>query len=134
MAENKTEIQKKEAETVEQIERTRSVKVFCPAVDILETKNEINLIADMPGVDKESIDITIEKDVLSLSANVKSNAPEGFSLDYIEYEVGDYQRQFTLSDAIDQKKIKAQYKNGVLTLKLPKAEPVKPKTIKIEAE
>ena len=134
MAENKTEIQKKEAETVEQIERTRSVKVFCPAVDILETKNEINLIADMPGIDKESIDITIEKDVLSLSANVKSNAPEGFSLDYIEYEVGDYQRQFTLSDAIDQKKIKAQYKNGVLTLKLPKAEPVKPKTIKIEAE
>jgi HSP20 family protein len=134
MVENKTEIQKKEAETVEQIERTRSVKVFCPAVDILETKDEINLIADMPGVDKQSIDITIEKDVLSLSANVKSNTPEGFSLDYIEYEVGDYQRQFTLSDAIDQKKIKAQYKDGVLTLKLPKAEPVKPKTIKIEAE
>lgn len=134
MAENKTDIQKKEAETVEQIERTRAGKVFCPSVDIIETKDEIDLMADMPGVDKESIDITIEKNVLSISANVNPNTPEGFVLEYAEYEVGDYLRQFTLSDTMDQKKIKAQYKNGVLTLKLPKAEPVKPRTIKIEAE
>lgn len=130
----KTDLQKREAEQVETVERTRSGKVFYPPVDIIETDEEILLLADMPGADKNSIDITLEKDVLSINANVYPPNMEGFELDYSEYEVGDYQRSFTLSDVVDQERIEASYKNGVLRVRLPKAEPVKPKKITIETE
>jgi len=134
MADKKEEIQKKEAESVETVERTRSGKVFYPLVDIMETEKEIVLFADMPGVDKKGLDMTLEKDVLSIDANVQPVVFDDFELDYAEYEMGDFHRSFTLNDTIDQKKIQASYKNGVLQLTLPKAEPAKPKRIKIVEE
>jgi hypothetical protein len=73
-------------------------------------------------VDQSSIDITIEQDVLTIQGNVGDTTMEGYKLDYQEYEMGDFQRSFTLTDTIDQEKIVANLKNGVLELILPKAE------------
>ena len=127
------EMQKREASSPVEKERTKSVKVFIPRVDICETKDAIVLLADMPGVDEKSVDITLEKNVLTLSGKVEPVAHEGYRAVYAEYEAGDYERAFTLSDEIDRDKIVATVKNGVLRLELPKAEKVKPKKISIQA-
>jgi HSP20 family molecular chaperone IbpA len=132
MAKDKTSIIKREAENTEAVERARSVKVFVPPVDIYETDNDIFVEADMPGTEEKSIDITLEKDVLCIKAKVDLSEPQEMNLNYSEYETGDFQRSFTLSDAVDQDKIEASYKNGVLKLRLPKAEPAKPKKIEVK--
>lgn len=132
MATQNMDVQKREAENVETIERTRSRKVFLPPVDIFETNDNIQLVADMPGVDENSVDITLEKNVLTIVGNVEPTIPEGFNLSYREYEVGDYQRSFTLSDAIDRDKIAASVQNGVLSVMLPKAEPAKARKIAVK--
>ncbi len=128
------ELQKKESIHKEGIERTRSKRLYTPLVDIIERKDDILLIADMPGVDETSVDITLEKDVLTLYGKVDSAIPEGHRLVLSEYGVGDYQRTFTISDEIDREKIQAIVKDGVLRLILPKAEPVKTRKIPIRAE
>lgn len=125
-------IQKREADTMQTTERTRSGKVFTPLVDIYENNDEMVVMADMPGVDEKTIDITLEQHVLTIEGQVKPYIPEGFNLSYWEYEIGDYRRSFTLTDTIDRDKIEASYKNGVLMLKLPKVEPAKPRKITVK--
>ncbi len=104
-------------------ERTRSRLAFVPRADIYETNEAIVLLADMPGVDETTLDITLENDVLTINGYVNTSYPEGYGLAYGEYRVGDYQRSFTLSDKINRNKIEATVKDGVLRLYLPKAEP-----------
>lgn len=104
-------------------ERTRAGACFVPRVDIYETNEGMTVIADMPGINEENIDITLEQNVLTINGYVASQRPEDYSLAYAEYRVGDYQRRFTLSDQIDKEKIEATVKDGVLRLQLPKAEP-----------
>jgi len=127
------EIQKREASSPVETERTKSMKVFIPRVDIHETKDAIILLADMPGVDEKSVDITLEKNVLTLSGRVQPASYEGYRAAYAEYDSGDYERAFTLSDEIDRDKIEASVKNGVLKLTLPKAEPVKLRKISVKS-
>ena len=127
------EMQKREASSPVETERTKSMKVFIPRVDICETKDAIILLADMPGVDEKSVDITLEKNVLTLSGRVEPAAYEGYREAYAEYEAGDYERAFTLSDEIDRDKIEASVKDGVLKLTLPKAEPVKLRKISVKS-
>ncbi len=127
------EMQKREATSPVETERTKSVKVFIPRVDICETKDAIVLLADMPGVDEKSVDITLEKNVLTLSGKVEPVAHEGYRAAYAGYEAGDYERAFTLSDEIDRDKIEASVKDGVLKLTLPKAEPVKLRKISVKS-
>ncbi len=126
MAEEKTlqveETQKQEVEQSD-AERTRSGVAFVPRVDIYETDAGITIVCDMPGVDENSVDIVLEKNVLTLNGYVKPQQPEGYSLAYAEYRIGDYQRRFTLSNEIDQEKIEATVKDGILRLLLPKASP-----------
>lgn len=126
MAEEKN-IQVQEGQKQEVVEseaeRTRAKPAFIPRVDIYETNDAVALIADMPGVDENSVDITLEKNVLTINGYVEPERPEGYSLAYAEYRVGDYQRSFNLSNEIDQEKIEATMKDGVLHLHLPKAEP-----------
>jgi HSP20 family protein len=114
-------------------ERIRNVKTFMPRVDIYENKDSLFLIADMPGVDEKNVDVELEKNILTITGHVEDAAIKDFTLAYSEYEVGDYERAFTLSDEIDREKIKATVKNGVLRLDLPKADKVKPKKISIKA-
>jgi HSP20 family protein len=132
MAKEKTSIVKREVDNTEAVERARSVKVFVPPVDIYETTDNIIVEADMPGTDEKSIDITLEKGVLCIRGKVDLSQPKGMDLVYSEYEIGDFQRSFTLNDSINQDKIEANYKNGVLRLRLPKAEKVRPKKIEVK--
>ncbi|HNZ64958.1 MAG TPA: Hsp20/alpha crystallin family protein [Smithella sp.] len=115
------------------MERIRNVKTFLPRVDIYETKDALFLIADMPGVDENTVDVELEKNILTISGRVDNGKVKDYSLVFSEYEVGDYERTFTLSDEIDRDKIKATVRQGVLRLEMPKAEKVKPKKIVIQA-
>jgi len=114
-------------------EKIRNVKTFVPRVDIYETREAIFLIADMPGVDEKTVDVELEKNILTISGHVENGKVKDYNLVFSEYEVGDYEREFTLSDEIDRDKIKAMVRQGVLRLELPKAEKVKPKKIEINA-
>jgi len=127
------EAEKQEITTVEGTERTRARRAYVPRVDIYETDDTIIMLADMPGVDEKSVDITLEKNILTISGCVESEQPANYSLAYAEYEVGDYERSFTLSNEIDRDNIEAAVKNGVLCLHLPKAGPAKTRKIAIKA-
>jgi HSP20 family molecular chaperone IbpA len=126
------EIEKREvAETG--TERTRDRVAFVPRADIYETDDEIVIVADMPGVDQSTVDITLENNVLSINGYVETAQPEGYSLAYAEYREGDYQRAFTLSDQIDREGIEATVKHGVLRLLLPKVTEARVRKIAIKA-
>jgi HSP20 family molecular chaperone IbpA len=116
------EVQEKQ-EVEESTERTREGPVFVPRVDIYESEAEITLLADMPGVDESSVDISVENSVLTIHGEVDGMRPEGYDLAYAEYRVGDYERSFSLSNRVDQENIMATLKDGVLHLTLPKAGP-----------
>jgi len=125
------ELQKTESATA--AEKIRNVKTFVPRVDIYETKESIFLIADMPGVDEKTVEVEMEKNILTITGWTEDSKLKDHSLLFSEYETGDYERSFTLSDEIDREKINATVKQGVLLLELPKAEKVKPKKIAIKA-
>jgi HSP20 family molecular chaperone IbpA len=114
-------------------ERTRDQLAFVPRADIYETDDEIVVVADMPGVDENTVDITLENNVLTINGYVEMEQPEGYSLAYAEYRVGDYQRAFSLSDQIDREGIEATVKDGVLCLHLPKITEARVKKIAIKA-
>jgi HSP20 family molecular chaperone IbpA len=134
MAEMTKEVSKKEAETPQGVERTRPHKVYTPDVDILERKDDIVVTADLPGVDEKTLDITLEKNVLTLYGRVEPSNPDKQRLAYSEYGIGDYQRAFTLSDEVDKNRIQATMRNGVLRLVLPKAEAAKTRKIMVSTE
>ena len=112
-------------------EQTRPGLVFTPAVDIFENDQEISLLADMPGVAADDIVIDLHEGVLTISGEVKPwEAPEESDV-LVEFEIGKYYRQFTLSETIDQGKIEAKLEEGVLRLVMPKAEKAKPRKIAV---
>ena len=127
------DVQKKEMTSMDEKERTRDRRVFVPHTDIYETDNEIVVVADVPGCDDKSIDITLEKNILRIDGYVDFKAPEGYALYYSEYGIGDYQRTFSLSDEIDREHIEARVKDGVLMLVLPKAGPAKTHKITVKS-
>jgi HSP20 family molecular chaperone IbpA len=137
MAEETQEVALQEAEKreVEEsgAERTRDRPAFVPRADIYETDDEIFVVADMPGVDESSLDITLENNVLTINGYVEPSAPEGYSLVYSEYREGDYVRSFRLSDEIDREDIEATLKDGVLMLTLPKVKEARMRKIAVRA-
>lgn len=97
--------------------------VYVPRVDIFENQADIVLVADMPGVTETSVDVTLDKGVLTLRGRVDPEAGHpGYTLERCEYRVGDYERAFTLAEEIDQDRIEATVKAGVLRLVLPKVQ------------
>lgn len=134
MADAKRDVEKKEASTPEHGERTRQRRVYTPDVDIVEKKDEIVVIADMPGVDEKSVEVTLEKNVLTIYGKVDTEIPENHKLLLSEYGIGDFQRAFTLSDEVEKERIQATVKNGVLKLILPKIESIKTKKIPVMGE
>lgn len=104
--------------------KTERRTIYTPAVDIYENENSFVLYADIPGADEKSVEITVEKDQLSIQAKVNDEVPVGSKLRYSEYGIGDYRRSFSLGDRIDREKIEASVKNGVLRLVMPRIEPV----------
>lgn len=127
------EVQPREEVATQEGERTRAQRCFVPRADIYETDKEIVVVAEIPGADEESVEITVEKNVLTINAFVESLQPAGYSPAYAEYEQGDYQRSFRLPDEIDREKIKAVVSDGELRLRLPKAEGAKTRKIKVVA-
>ena len=125
---------KREAQASEKAERTRQRKAYLPDVDIIERKDDIVIMADMPGVDETSVSVTLEKNVLSINGKVDFDPPKEHRLAAHEYGVGDYERSFTLSSEIDRDRIQASVKNGMLRLVLPKAAAARPRTIQVTAE
>jgi HSP20 family protein len=128
------EIQAKEKQEVSvPAEQTKPGPVFTPAVDIFETEKEMTLLADLPGVKSDDLNIDLRDNVLTLTGDVTpwEGAEEEDLL--IEYEIGRYLRQFTLSEVIDQDKIDAQLNDGVLRLTLPKVEKATPRKISVKA-
>jgi len=127
------EMELKEKKEVKKVagEGTRPGPVFIPAVDILENANEIIVLADMPGVESKSVDIDLKDNQLTITGKVDAPEAEKETSSYKEFNWGDYFRQFTLSNVIDQGKISAKMENGVLRLVLPKVEKAKPQKIKV---
>ena len=113
-------------------ESTRNVPVFIPAVDIYESESELTLVADMPGVPLEKVDIDLDGEQITIRGTVPDAEENGRVL-LREYTVGDYYRQFTLSNDIDREKIQASMKDGVLKLVLPKAEAATPRKIVVKS-
>jgi HSP20 family protein len=124
---------KQEAVPVEGSERTREQRVYVPRADIVETDDRVMVTADMPGVDEKSVEITLEKNTLTINGFVDAAAPEGYRPVYQEYGVGDYSRSFVLSNEIDRNKIEASVKDGVLYLKLQKIGEAAARKIQVKA-
>jgi HSP20 family molecular chaperone IbpA len=113
-------------------ERTGSGRMYTPKVDIVERKDDIVIIADMPGVDEKSVDVTLEKDTLTIHGTVDERLPEGARPGLTEYGTGDYRRVFTINEAIYRDRVGATVKHGVLRLVLPKAEEARSRKIDVK--
>ncbi len=127
------ETEKQEVSNVEGVERIRARKCYVPRADIYETNGDIIVVADLPGVDENSVEITLEKNILTIKGYVEQEQPENYNLAYAEYRIGDYERSFTLSNEIDRDKIEATVKDGVLRLSLSKVGPTKARKIMVKA-
>ena len=121
---HKREVEKKQESTV-------PLRSFLPVSDIFETDHALNVVLEMPGVAKENVDIDIDNDVLKVSGRIDIAKYEGLQPVYTEYNIGNYSRSFQLSNKVDQDGIKAELKDGVMTLVLPKSEKAKPRRISV---
>ncbi len=123
---------KAKAEAPAQVERVRPGRVFLPAVDIFETPEKLVLIADMPGVAADKVTLDLKENHLIISGEVGPPLAAGETMLNQEYYTGDFQREFHLGSLIDQSKIEATMKDGVLHLVLPKVEKAKPRKIEVK--
>ena len=114
-------------------ERTRTRRVHTPATDIYETDQGLVLLIDLPGVVPDAIDVTLEQHVLTIRAHIEDRPPPGYSLAYQEYEPGDFERSFTLSERIDAERIEAQMSDGVLRLLLPRPQAAEAQRIQVRS-
>jgi HSP20 family protein len=117
------------------VNEPRATRPWSPAVDIYETENELVLKADVPDVDPKDIDVRVENQTLSISGDRKfdqENSSKGYHR--IERSYGSFVRSFAVPNSFDTEKIDAAFKNGVLTVTLPKKEAAKPRQVKIEVK
>jgi HSP20 family protein len=121
----KRELEKKEETTI-------PARVFLPNADISETDDALNVVLEMPGVEKNSVEVRVEDGVLKIDGRLDFSKYRRLQPLYTEYNVGHYSRSFRLSNKIDQNKIGAELKDGVLSLVLPKVEEAKPRTIQVK--
>jgi HSP20 family protein len=121
--------QKREVE--KKTETTTPARVFVPVTDIFETPEALTVVLEMPGVDRNSVEASVENDVLTIEGRIDFTKYEAMQPVYTEYNVGHYARSFEVSNTIDQSKISAEIKDGVVTIVLPKAEQAKPRKIQV---
>jgi HSP20 family protein len=120
----KRELEKKEEATI-------PARVFLPTADIYETRDALTVVLEMPGVEKNNVDVRVEDGVLNVQGRLDLSKYQGLQPLYTEYNVGHYSRSFQLSSKIDQNSIGAELKDGVLTLTLPKVEDAKSRKIEV---
>jgi HSP20 family molecular chaperone IbpA len=105
-----------------------------PPADILEKADTVVMLLDVPGADPASLDVTLDKRILTITARVTSAAPEGYAPAHIEFQDGTYERRFVFSERMDGEHIDATLKDGVLRLTVPKAVDTAAKKISVKAE
>jgi HSP20 family protein len=121
----KRELEKKEETTI-------PARIFLPTADIYETEDALSVILEMPGVEKDNVDVRVEDGVLYVEGRLDFSKYQNLQPLYTEYNVGHYSRSFRLSSKIDQNKIGAELRDGVLSLTLAKVEEAKPRTIQVK--
>jgi HSP20 family protein len=114
-------------------ETPRPEPALMPPVDVFEDSTGITLFADLPGVPKDKLNLQLEADGLTIEGEVALETPEGMESSHAEVRVPRYRRVFTLSRELDSEKAQAEFKNGVLKLRIPKAEHAQPRKIEIKA-
>jgi HSP20 family protein len=131
---NGTELTRRDqSQVASSSEQTQPDMVFTPAVDIYETADELVLLADLPGVGRDNLNINLDNNVLTIEGLVKDETNDGESVLLNEYGTGRYWRQFTLNEVVDTSKVEAKITNGELRLTLPKSEAAKPRRIEVKA-
>ena len=129
MAQQELQVQQKR-EVEKKQESTAPARTYLPTTDIFETQQALTVVMEMPGVN-QNVQVTVENDILSVNGRIDFSKYEGLQPVYTEYNVGHYARSFQLSSKIDQGKITADLKDGVITLTLPKSEEAKPRKITV---
>jgi HSP20 family protein len=124
--------QKREVEKGQ--EATRPTRAFMPNADIFETEDALTVVLEMPGVDRDNINISVENGVLTVEGTINFGKYEGLQPVYSEYNVGPFRRSFRISSQIDQDNINAKMSDGVITLVLPKVEEAKPRRIEVRTD
>jgi len=115
---------------------TQVTSGWLPVVDVRETKNEVMLQAELPGIMPEDVDVSVENGVLSISGEKKAEVregDEGGDFHLVERRYGRFERRFTLPRSVDAEKVSAEFRHGLLTVTLPKAEAAKPRRIEVKA-
>jgi HSP20 family molecular chaperone IbpA len=133
MADSKDIKVREKQELTTPAEQTKPGAVFTPQVDIFETEKEITLLADIPGVKSDRLNIDLRDDILTITGDVDPVDAAAEEEVLVEFETGRFYRQFTLSEVIDQNKIDAKLGDGVLRLTLPKVEKATPRKIAIKS-
>jgi len=128
MSENRQVANKAEGQQDQQMQRA-----VLPAVDVFEDESGITVLADMPGVPKEALEIKVEGNALSIEGAVQPPTPEGLEAVYAELRIGRFRRTFALSRELDTARIDAGLKDGVLSLRIPKMEHAQPRRIQVNA-
>jgi HSP20 family molecular chaperone IbpA len=113
--------------------REQDARSAIPRVDVYEDASGITLLADLPGVPRDKLELKVEGDTLLVEGTVQPQTPEGLEAVYAEVRVPRYRRSFTLSRELDSQRIDANLKDGVLTLRIPKAEHAQPRRITVQA-
>jgi HSP20 family protein len=127
------EIAAQEKQAVQGQEKTRAGRFFLPVVDIQELNDSLKLYADMPGVRQSDVEVTLNGGTLTIVGAVSTEAYQKLAPLYTEYNVGSYFRQFELNEDIDDQRINATMRDGVLELTLPKSERARPRRIEVNA-
>jgi len=122
----------KNQDSLDAVSRSQSLDLT-PVADIHETKDGAVLYIDLPGVNKDSLDISVDSDVLTVDGGVNLHTPDDLNPTYMDVHAGVYRRSFTLSAELDSSKIDANLKDGVLKLLIPRSEKHKPRKIKVKA-
>ena len=134
----KTAVANKEQPSREELARRdasgRRPETLIPPVDVIEDTAGITLRADLPGVPKDKVGLHVEADSLTIEGEMSLAMPEGMQASYAEVSVPRFRRVFTLSKELDTGKVSAEFKHGVLTLRIPKAEQAKPRRIDVRVE
>jgi HSP20 family molecular chaperone IbpA len=121
--------QKREVEKAQ--EPTTPMRAFVPTTDIFETEDTLTVVLEMPGVDRDHIDVSVENGLVTVEGRIDFGKYEGLQPVYSEYNIGPYRRSFRISSRVEQDKISAEMRDRVITLVLPKAEEAKPRRIKV---
>ena len=131
MAQSQSLQPQEKKELVSKDETTVPVRYFVPETDIFETEDALTVVMEVPGVNKEAVDISVENEVLKVEAKIDPAKYDGMEPLYTEYNVGHFTRSLTLSNKIDRQQISARLEDGVLTLTLKKMKEAMPRRIAV---